>query len=502
MNVDDPRMTAFALGEIQGSEQAALRSAILNHEELQQEVAAITDLADQLGDALRAESAALRLDPGQRLALLTIPRPPRPINPLPAFIPAFGVAVAASIAIALWLTTYATREPVPTKPGLSVENGSAEVPTPQMTVSLIPPEHAIGMQPVASDLPPPSLPDTALIPQNRPRPSAASGPQWNITGQQYPAERHPSTAANLTDRFAQFGTHHPAAPHKDQATYGGNQQFTLVSDAPVMGLSMNAVTGAFSLRQLHETAVQSRFLQPGAIRLEQMINHFDYAYPASDPGDVFALGVELGRCPWAKTHILAKIDAVACINGNREAGPAAHSAGLEVTFDSARIRSYRLLGFNQQETLDPKAFLASGQVPAGRMLTVLYELIPARKDFLHGSPHKGSPPEDYPAAEVSALPPAVVHADMLYRTRPRGVLQRSGRTSAGSTQSIDQCSDDFRFATAVAAFVLRIDGDGAASKLALDEIIELAQSGGGDPPAQKRSEFIRFMETAGELALP
>ena len=44
----------------------------------------------------------------------------------------------------------------------------------------------------------------------------------------------------------------------------------------------------------------------GAVRIEEMLNYFDYAYPAPDAGD-FAVYSESGRCPWNEDHLLLHI---------------------------------------------------------------------------------------------------------------------------------------------------------------------------------------------------
>lgn len=44
----------------------------------------------------------------------------------------------------------------------------------------------------------------------------------------------------------------------------------------------------------------------GAVRIEEMLNYFDYAYPAPEQGD-FSVYTESGRCPWNEDHLLLHI---------------------------------------------------------------------------------------------------------------------------------------------------------------------------------------------------
>jgi Ca-activated chloride channel homolog len=45
----------------------------------------------------------------------------------------------------------------------------------------------------------------------------------------------------------------------------------------------------------------------GAVRLEEMINYFEYDYPAPKDGKPLAVTVEVGSCPWAPAHRLALV---------------------------------------------------------------------------------------------------------------------------------------------------------------------------------------------------
>ncbi|MFH2094364.1 MAG: von Willebrand factor type A domain-containing protein, partial [Bacteroidota bacterium] len=56
-----------------------------------------------------------------------------------------------------------------------------------------------------------------------------------------------------------------------------------------------------------------RFLQGNqkpykdAVRIEEMINYFDYDYPQPTNGDPFSINVEMGDCPWNTSHTLLHI---------------------------------------------------------------------------------------------------------------------------------------------------------------------------------------------------
>jgi Ca-activated chloride channel family protein len=44
-----------------------------------------------------------------------------------------------------------------------------------------------------------------------------------------------------------------------------------------------------------------------AVRIEEMINYFDYNYPDPQQGELLAMHTEMGKCPWNEKHLLLKI---------------------------------------------------------------------------------------------------------------------------------------------------------------------------------------------------
>src|SRR5207244_11307778 len=46
---------------------------------------------------------------------------------------------------------------------------------------------------------------------------------------------------------------------------------------------------------------------PDAVRIEEMLNYFTYAYPQPTDGRPFAIATEVAGCPWAPSHRLMRI---------------------------------------------------------------------------------------------------------------------------------------------------------------------------------------------------
>jgi secreted protein with Ig-like and vWFA domain len=81
--------------------------------------------------------------------------------------------------------------------------------------------------------------------------------------------------------------------------------FTLVTQAPLSTFGVDVDTASY-------TNVR-RFLENGqrppadAVRLEELINYFDYRYAPPQSGSPFAVDVDLAACAWAPQHLLARI---------------------------------------------------------------------------------------------------------------------------------------------------------------------------------------------------
>ncbi len=100
----------------------------------------------------------------------------------------------------------------------------------------------------------------------------------------------------------------PALPSEDRERYplAGDNPVKLVAEAPVSTFSIDVDTAAY--------ANIRRFLNDGlrppadAVRTEELINYFDYAYPAArDAGQPFAIDLALFESPWAAGRQLLRI---------------------------------------------------------------------------------------------------------------------------------------------------------------------------------------------------
>lgn len=77
-----------------------------------------------------------------------------------------------------------------------------------------------------------------------------------------------------------------------------------VSD-PLSTFSIDVDTASYS--NIRRLIGEGQLPPKGAVRIEEMINYFSYAYPQPEGKHPFSVTTELGPCPWQSTHKLVRI---------------------------------------------------------------------------------------------------------------------------------------------------------------------------------------------------
>lgn len=82
-------------------------------------------------------------------------------------------------------------------------------------------------------------------------------------------------------------------------TDAGEPDFVSAVEQPLSTLSADADTASYAnLRRLVRSGAGLGTIDPGAVRIEEMLNYFDYDYAAPAEGEDFALTARAGACPW------------------------------------------------------------------------------------------------------------------------------------------------------------------------------------------------------------
>jgi Ca-activated chloride channel homolog len=81
--------------------------------------------------------------------------------------------------------------------------------------------------------------------------------------------------------------------------------FQAVSQSPLSTFSIDVDEASYA--NVRRYLENGNTPPPGAVRIEEMINYFDYVYPKPTGDDAFSINTEIGECPWNKKHELIHI---------------------------------------------------------------------------------------------------------------------------------------------------------------------------------------------------
>ncbi len=97
----------------------------------------------------------------------------------------------------------------------------------------------------------------------------------------------------------------PPPMHTEGYDHIQENDFTSVAAEPLSTFSIDVDTASYAnVRRLLESG---RKPPAGAVRIEEMLNYFNYDYPAPRGSEPFATHVEVAGCPWQSEHRLVRI---------------------------------------------------------------------------------------------------------------------------------------------------------------------------------------------------
>ena len=81
--------------------------------------------------------------------------------------------------------------------------------------------------------------------------------------------------------------------------------FQLTKNKPLSTFSIDVDKAAYS--NIRRMINNGEDIPKDAVKIEEMINYFDYEYPQPDGEHPFSINTEVGKCPWNEKHKLVKI---------------------------------------------------------------------------------------------------------------------------------------------------------------------------------------------------
>lgn len=291
---DDPRLTLYALGEMEPRERAEF-------EQLLQTDAAARQAVEEIQAAAATITSALEHEPVE-----VAPKPVARILRFPQLYFTITSLAAACFAVffVIWQNNYTPKEakrlievPLTAAQSEPAAPEAAELP---VAAEAVPAPPAV----VANDY------DLREISARALAKSEEEGRQQSY-GARLSAEARMKAAARTSLGYyggAVWGAVASPGPrdHNTEAYgYRKDNDFAKVADQPLSTFSIDVDTAAY--------ANVRRFLQQGqrppadAVRIEELVNYFPYRY-APPTGDVpFAAHLEVASAPWAPEHRLVRI---------------------------------------------------------------------------------------------------------------------------------------------------------------------------------------------------
>jgi Ca-activated chloride channel family protein len=172
---------------------------------------------------------------------------------------------------------------------------------------------------------------------------------------------------------------------------------------------------------------------------------------------------------------------------------------IQVEFNPARVRSYRLLGYEnrllaREDFADDRK--DAGELGAGHAVTALYEVVPVGAEEVAIA-------DDTLTYQQVTVRQAARHSDELMTVRvrykdPKGSTSRLLQAPVVD-RGVEQGSEDMRFASAVAEFAMLLRDSEHKGSASWDQVLALARGARGADPQGYRGEFITLVETARTL---
>ena len=264
---------------------------------------------------------------------------------------------------------------------------------------------------------------------------------------------------------------------------------TFSADAP--DSTFELLPGSASWR-LFASAIKNNSL-PAAqtVRVDQYVNHFKYAVTQQgDNNAPFTVSVQIGPHPWISGLLLAKIDIAS--QDEFVAKNCAQNASVQVHFNSQTVAAYRLLGnekrLTEEETTPYKPPVLPN-IPQKFQTCALYELelTASAKSTTDSASSLFTVEISYGILKTTSYDPDV---------KAVAPDKQEYRVDIPSEQSLQQTEQnaDFQFAAAVALFAQILQNSEYNGSGTMETVITLLEKSVGTDPL--RTEFLEQVKSA------
>jgi Ca-activated chloride channel homolog len=291
MNIDDPKLTAFALGELEEPERSTMARAVAESPEAQRFVDETREFAEALKNEFASQLKTQTAEPANLIHIRDDPWFWSIGRPLAI------AAVLALLAIVSSVAVFSLRHE-------KVRVAQAEpirLPAVQPKPAEVEGELEMPMEaaPPPATTPSLKLPLAAGAPAKALNGVATKSSPWDYALNKSPTQPLSREEAfrDIRERTGEFNT----------ATYDhiGENPFLDAKDNPLSTFSIDVDTASYSnvRRFINEGSLPPK----DAVRVEEMINYFTYDYAQPSDGKPFAVHLDMAGCPWETSHRLVRI---------------------------------------------------------------------------------------------------------------------------------------------------------------------------------------------------
>lgn len=436
MNLDDPKLTAFALGELDEPEKSAIASAIADSPEARRAVDETRDLARALKNEFAAQLNEERPVPANLIDIRDDPWVWSKGRPL---------AIAALLAL----------------------------------FALI---GALVFGPHKSDK---AQPVTAVVPAG---PIELSDVEADMSAHENQSNQNDTkNRANITTT---------STDGRRYVDYVGEHPFLNTSKYPRSSFPIRVNTDSYS--EIQDSINAGLPPVQDSVRIEEMLNYFNFDYPQPRDENPVVVHFDVASCPWNSTHQLVRIGIKA--RASRASDDAseviAKDVEANVWFNPLLVSAYRAIGYQSEVPLSNENLNKSKQCCGGTEIkgddiasdqsyTLLYEIIPGNAD-------------DH-ASRTKKLSRGSLTVKLRFKRPGAGNTEFMSRWLTEEAGDFAQAHHDLKFAAAVAEFGMILRDSDYKGNGTLDAVLEWAQEGKGSDANGYRAGFIELVRKAAAL---
>jgi hypothetical protein len=257
--------------------------------------------------------------------------------------------------------------------------------------------------------------------------------------------------------------------------------------APLSTFKLTVETGSYA--DIRNFINKGQKVPASVVRIEEMINYFEYRYPQPEAQNPVSINTEYSSCPWNSKHKLLKVG----IQGKNAATLVVKDAKIQIEFNPTIVKGYRLIGY-EKRNLRPEDFKTNNQASGllgGQTVTALYEVIPNGVDSQYFEEHDG--------VEYSKVNTGTTFGGELANIKfryenPGGKNAEMVKSVANKADLLQNSSNDFRFCAAVAWFGLKLRQSELIGNRSYAELLKLAKGSVTAESEGSRGEFVRLVE--------